>query len=128
MTPSLAFCAIATPLEKDYNDFQNLANNGLTTDQTVAKLRMDRISPTGAEHYSYLQKVWKNDNMQYFLNFVKWYNKKNVVPTLRPMRKKIEIYHNKGIHMLKLACTLPNLANTCLHKSTGSKFYPFRVG
>ena len=27
--------------------------------------------------------------------------------------------------MLKLSCTLPNLANICLHKSTDSKFYPF---
>ena len=37
----------------------------------------------------------------------------------------IEFYHNKGIDMLKLGCTLPNLANICLHKSTDSKFYPF---
>ena len=27
--------------------------------------------------------------------------------------------------MLKLGCTLPNLDNICLHKSTDSKFYPF---
>ena len=28
--------------------------------------------------------------------------------------------------MLKLGCTLPNLANNCLHKSTDAIFYPFR--
>ena len=28
------------PLEKDYNDFQNLVNSSLTTEQTLAKLRM----------------------------------------------------------------------------------------
>ena len=27
--------------------------------------------------------------------------------------------------MLKLGCTLPNLANICLQKSADSKFYPF---
>ena len=27
--------------------------------------------------------------------------------------------------MLKLRCTLPNLANLCLYKSTTAKFYPF---
>ena len=27
--------------------------------------------------------------------------------------------------MLKLGCTLPNLANICLHKSADRKFYPF---
>ena len=36
-----------------------------------------------------------------------------------------EFYHNKGIDMLKLGCTLPNLANICLHISTDSNFYPF---
>ena len=37
----------------------------------------------------------------------------------------IEFYQQKQIDMLKLGCTLPNLANICLHKSTDSKFYPF---
>ena len=45
MTPSLAFCAKKT-LEKDNNDFQNLVNSGLTTEQAVANLRTDRIPPT----------------------------------------------------------------------------------
>ena len=41
------------------------------------------------------------------------------------MQKMVEFYHNKGIDMLKLECTLPNLVNNCLHKSTDSKFYTF---
>ena len=36
----------------------------------------------------------------------------------------IAFYHDKDIDMLKLGCTLPNLANICLHKSTDAKFYP----
>ena len=85
---------------------------------------MDRIPPPGAENYSYLQSVWENNNMQCFSDFLKLYNNKDVVPTLEAMQKKIEFYHNKGNDMLKLGCTLPNLANMCLHKSTDSKFYP----
>ena len=50
---------------------------------------------------------------------------KDVVPTLEAMQKMIQFYHNKGIDMLKLGCTLPNLANICPHKSTNYKFYPF---
>ena len=111
------------PLEKEYNDFQNLVNSGLTTEQSVAKLRMDRISLTGVENYSYLQNVWENNNMQIFSDFLKCYYKKDV-PTLEAMQKMIEFYHKKGIDMLKLGCTLPNLAHICLHKSTDSKFYP----
>ena len=47
----------SNPLEKDYNDFKNLVNSGLTTEQAVAKLRMDRIPPIGAEKYLYLKSV-----------------------------------------------------------------------
>ena len=113
------------PLEKDYNDFQNLVNCGLTTEQSVAKLRMDRIPPTGVETYSHFQSARETNKKQNFSDFFKWYNNKDVVPTLETMQKMIEFYHNKGIDMLKLGCTLPNLANICLHKSTDSKLYPF---
>ena len=44
-------------LEKDYNDFQKNVDSGLTTEQAVAKLRMDRMFSTGAENYSYLRSV-----------------------------------------------------------------------
>ena len=63
--------------------------------------------------------------MQYFSDFLKWYNTKDFVPTLEAMQKMMEVYHNKGIDMLKHGCTLLNLANICLHKSTDSKFCPF---
>ena len=86
---------------------------------------MDRTSPTGAKNYSCLQTVWENNNTQYFSDFLKWYNNKDVVLTQEAMQKMIEFYHNKGIDMLKLECTLPKLANICLHKSTDSIIYPF---
>ena len=56
----------SNPLEKEYNDFQNFVNSGLTTEQTLAKLRMHRIPPTSAETFSYLQSVWEIKNMQFF--------------------------------------------------------------
>ena len=60
-----------------------------------------------------------------FQDFVRWYNNKDVVPTVEAMQKMMEFYHNKGIDILKLGCKLPNLANIYLHKSTNNKFYPF---
>ena len=63
--------------------------------------------------------------MQNFSDFLKWYHNKDVVPTLEAMQEIIEFYHNKGIDMLKLEGTLPNLANDYSHKSTDSKYYPF---
>ena len=60
-----------------------------------------------------------------FKDFLRWYNNKDVVPTLEAMQKMLAFYHKKEIDMLKLGCTLPNLANICLHKPTSAKFYPF---
>ena len=37
----------------------------------------------------------------------------------------VQFYHQKENDMLNFGCTLPNLANICLHKSTNEKFYPF---
>ena len=60
-----------------------------------------------------------------FEDLLRWYNHKDVVATLEAMQKMLAFYHKKGIDMLKLGCTLPNLANICLHKSTSANFYPF---
>ena len=63
--------------------------------------------------------------MQSFKDFLRWYNNKDVVPTLEAMQKMVDFDHNNGNNMLKLGCTLPKLANICLHRSTKAKFYPF---
>ena len=63
--------------------------------------------------------------MTTFQDFVMWYNNKDVVPTLEAIQKMMEFYYNKGFDMLKLGCTLHNLPNICLHKSTNKNFYPF---
>ena len=41
------------------------------------------------------------------------------------MQKIIVFYHDKNIDMLKLGCTLSNLSDICLNKSTEAKRSPF---
>ena len=113
------------PLEKEFTDFTKLLNSGLSQQEALKKLRLKVVPPSGFDNYNYLESVWEHEQMTTFQDFVRWYNNKDVVPTLEAMQKMMEFYHNKGIDMLKLGCTLPNLANICLHKSTNSKFYPF---
>ena len=66
--------------------------------------------------------------MSSFKDILRWYNNKDVVPTLETMQKMITFHHDKDVDMLKLGCTLPNLAIFCLHKSTDANFYPFTEG
>ena len=113
------------PLEARNTNFVNLLKSGLTTEQAVIKLKLSKPPPNGIENYQYLQQIRKQEQMSSFKEFLRWYNNKDVVPTLEAMQKVIAFYHESDIDVLKLGCTLPNLANICLHKSTGVKFYPF---
>ena len=112
-------------LEKDYNDLENLSTSGLSSEQAVRKLRLNKLPPTGDENYAYLRSIWVSKGMKSFKHSFMWYNNRDVVPTPEAMQKMVEFYHQKEIDMLKLGCTSPNVANICLHKSTDSRFYPF---
>ena len=116
------------PLEDEYTDYVNLLKSGLTTKRGLVKLKLSKPPLTGIENYQYLQQIWKQEQMSSIKDLLRWYNNKDVVPTLEAMQKRIVFYHSKDIDMLKLGCTLPNLANNCLHKSTDAKFHPFTEG
>ena len=64
------------------------------------------------------------EQMSSFKDSLRWYNNKYVVPTLEAMQIMIAFYHDKGIDMFKLGCTLPSLANICLHNCINAEFYP----
>ena len=98
------------PLEKEYNDYKALIDSGSSHEVALKKLRLKTTPPTGKENYDYLQEIWNSHKMTTFKDFLKWYNDKDVVPTLEAMQKMMQFYHNKGIDMLKLGCTLPNSA------------------
>ena len=115
----------SNPLYKEADDYQKLFNTGITDEQTLKKLGLKNKPPTGLENYNYLKYIWKQEKMTTFRDFLQWYNNKDVVPTLEAMQKMIEFYHDIGIDMLKLGCTLPNLANICPYNSTDYKLYSF---
>ena len=115
-------------LEAEYTDYVNFLKSGLTTEQAVVKLKLSKPSPTVIEIYQYLQQIWKQEQMSSFNQFLRWYNNQDDVPTLEATQKMIDFYQHKDIDMLKLGCTLPNLANFCSHNSTDAKFYPFTEG
>ena len=66
--------------------------------------------------------------MQPLGDFVKSYNFEDVVLTVQAMPEAIEFYNKNGIDMLKLGlkpgCTVPNVANICLHELTNFMIYP----
>ena len=77
----------ANTLEKDYSDYQNLLGSGLKTEEALSKMELSKPPPSGEENYQYLLDIWNHENMCTFKDFLRWYNNKDVVPTLEAMQK-----------------------------------------
>ena len=75
------------PLEAEYTDYVILMKSGLTTEQAVVKLGLSKPPPTGTESYQYLQQIRKQERTSSLNDFLRWYNNKDVVPTLEAMQK-----------------------------------------
>ena len=85
--------------------------------EALSKLKMSQPPPNGQENYQYLISVWEQEYMFTFKDFLRWYNNEDADPT-ESMQKMVDFYHKKRMAIEKLGCTLPNLANNCLQKST----------
>ena len=95
-----------------------MRSSGLDEQQALKQLQVKTVPASGWDNYKYLQEVWPKHGMTTFSDFLQWYNNKDVVPTLEAMQKMVQFYDQKEIDMLDLGCTLSNLANICLQKST----------
>ena len=113
------------PLENKYYDYAKLTCSNLTTETALVEIRLPENPATGAENYSYLQRVWDQEKMHSLKDFLRWYNDKNIFLTLEATQEMVEFYHDKSIDMLKLRCILPSLSTICLHSSTSAELCPF---
>ena len=80
---------------------------------------------SGLNNYSYFTRDLEEKQNDCGQRLLQRYNYKKAVATLEAMQKMFQFYQNKGIDMLKLGCTPPNLANISPHKSSNYKFCSF---
>ena len=83
------------PLERDYSDYQNLLSSGLKTEEALSKMKLSKPPPSWEENYHYLLDIWNHENMCTFKDFLRWFNNKDVVPTLEAMQKMLAFYRKK---------------------------------
>ena len=79
------------PLEKDYSDYQKLLSCGLKTEEALSKMKFSKPTPSGEEIYQFLLDIWNHLKLEWnmctFKGFLRWYNNKDLVPTLEAMQK-----------------------------------------
>ena len=85
----------SNPLESDYTEYEKLLKSGLSPEFVLSKMRLSQPPLTGRQIYEYIVKIWDTEKMPMFKNFLRWYNNKDVVPTLEAMQKMIAFYHRQ---------------------------------
>ena len=61
------------------------------------------------EQYSYCQRVWNDNNMDTFRDFLVWYNNLDVVPFLEAIDKMSDFWIERNIDMFKDGVSVPGL-------------------
>lgn len=112
-------------LAEDYFQMEKLTSHGKSVEEAMLILKLQKAPLTAEENYRYLQTIWLEEKMQSMLDFLRWYNNKDVVPTREAMERMLNFYHSRDVDLMKVGYTLPSIANRMLHKSTSLKFHPF---
>ena len=81
-------------LEKDYMDYMNLLNGGKTQEQALKSLKLKEVPKTLAQNYEFLKEIWRTESMTTFKDFLKWYNDKDVLPTVTAVSNMVKFYHD----------------------------------
>ena len=84
-------------LEKDYSDYQKLLSSRLKTEEALSKMKPSTPPPSGEENYQYLLDIWNHEKICTFKDFLRWYNNKDVVPTLEAMQKMLVFITGKEL-------------------------------
>ena len=88
---------------------------------SLEKLNFPTLPPPEAFHstlsntditegqYEYSQRVWNDNNMETFRDFLVWYNNRDVVPFLEAIDKMCEFWQDRNIDMFKDGVSVPGL-------------------
>ena len=82
-------------LESDYTEYEKLLKSGSSPESALSKMRLNQLPLIGKQNYEYLDNLWETENMTTFKDFMRWYNNKDVVPTLEAVHKMILLPQKK---------------------------------
>ena len=74
------------------------------------------------EQYEYCQRVWNDNNMKTFLDFLVWYNNRDVVPFLEAIDKMSEFWKERNIDIFKDRVSVPGLTMKYLFSNVRSGY------
>ena len=89
-------------LEQDYIDYLE------KDDETLSRPN------TGQENYEMLKKIWIDNEMETFKDFLVYYNNLDTLPFVEAVQKLLDFYKGMGIHPFKQTVSLPGISRKLL--------------
>ncbi|MES9902395.1 MAG: hypothetical protein ABW168_06885 [Sedimenticola sp.] len=77
------------------------------------------------DDYAHCQRVWTENSMSTFMEFLVWYNNLDVAPFVVAIERLQKFYFDKGIDVFKTAISVPGIARQMLFKTaeeSGAEF------
>ena len=103
------------------DDLQKLAETQLPPHKAFySQLKGENISE---EEYAYCQRVWEEEGMETFEDFLVWYNCLDVKPFLEAIEKQSAFYKERHIDMLKDGISVPGLTMKYLFQNLPKDVY-----
>ena len=75
------------------------------------------------EQYDYCRRVWKENNMETFRDFLIWYNNRDVVPFLEAIDKMSEFWRDRHIDIFKDGVSVPGLTMKYLFSNIPDTYF-----
>ena len=80
-------------------------------------------SDINEEQYEYCQRVWNDNNMETFRDFLVWYNNRDVVPFLEAIDKMSDFWKERRIDIFKDGVSVPGLTMKYLFSNVPNVYF-----
>ena len=114
-------------LEEEHLRYQKLIDEGLPEDQVLKKLKIDQPPPTKEVVYLSMQRVWEDNNMTTFADFLRWYNDLDVAPFVEAAQKMQDFYRQKSVDVFKESLSVPGIARKLLFRKAAEEQASFAL-
>ncbi|XP_069106330.1 uncharacterized protein [Argopecten irradians] len=108
-------------LEAERIAYENFMKDGIPEREALQKLGLKTPPKNGRDKYSELEKLWVDENMSTFKDYLIYYNNLDVQPFRDAVQKLLEYYHQQNVDVFKTCISVPGVARTLLFRSIQGK-------
>ena len=97
-------------LEAERQEYESLLLKFKNKREVLDVMKLEKPPNTKEENYEFCKKVWEENDMQNFSDYLSYYNNKDVGPFVHAVSNLQSFYYEKGIDVFKETLSVPGVA------------------